>query len=309
MLRVYKYYNLNYNHPSNKAPTVTFSSYPAALQSIDDFYLTSQELYIAETTNSVFNASLYLDYVSTQTVPEWIRIIVANRLATTAPEWANYFGQYNSGTYNNQWQVVDYKLFTPGQPIQENTLWVLEQIPGYVVADDQSSYLINQGFWPSYNVPFYPEIYNLSGYPEFYQKYGDAYSYSECARAKIFHRDAHNVQTIDDMKKIMRYNEYQTDPFSLWDACRQIAARCDLNTPWSNNTYNGYNAFGAIDSKITDNTLIQKLQAWAISGPTWDAQPPFAWTNAWENILHPGMPQVYDFDWELMDLNPNSQKE
>ncbi len=32
--------------------------------------------------------------------------------------------------YNNQWMVVDYKLFTPNQPIQDNTLWILEQIPG-----------------------------------------------------------------------------------------------------------------------------------------------------------------------------------
>jgi len=30
--------------------------------------------------------------------------------------------------------VVDYKQFTPGQPLQPGTFWVAEQIPGYVVS-------------------------------------------------------------------------------------------------------------------------------------------------------------------------------
>ena len=32
------------------------------------------------------------------------------------------------------------------------------QIPGLTVAADQTSVLA-RGYWPSYNVPFYPEIY------------------------------------------------------------------------------------------------------------------------------------------------------
>jgi len=266
--------------------------------------------YIAETTNSVFNKSLFVDYLSINTVPEWIRIMVANRLATGGSDWSQYFSEYNSGTYNNQWQVVDYKLFTPGQPLQPNTLWILEQLPGLIKADDQTPFLKANGYWPSYNIPYYPEIYDLSGYTAFYIKYGNAFSWSKCARAQIFARDYNKVQTIDDMKRIMRYNQYQTDPLSLEDACRGISARCDLNTPWSNNTMNGYNAFGAIDSKITSNELIKDLKVWAVSGPTWDDQPPFAWTHAWANELHPGMPKVYDFDWVLLNLDLNSlQKE
>ena len=34
-----------------------------------------------------------------------------------------------SGTYNNQWIVVDYKLFTPGAPLPDNVLWIGEQLP------------------------------------------------------------------------------------------------------------------------------------------------------------------------------------
>lgn len=34
-----------------------------------------------------------------------------------------------SFSYNNQWMVVDYKRFKPGQPLQDGLLWVLEQLP------------------------------------------------------------------------------------------------------------------------------------------------------------------------------------
>lgn len=30
-----------------------------------------------------------------------------------------------------QWMVIDTKLFVPGKPIQPNTLWIIEQIPGF----------------------------------------------------------------------------------------------------------------------------------------------------------------------------------
>lgn len=49
---------------------------------------------------------------------EWIRTIVANRVATDGKSWSNYFSMHNSGTYNNQWMVVDYKLFKPGKDIR-----------------------------------------------------------------------------------------------------------------------------------------------------------------------------------------------
>ena len=61
-------------------------------------------------------------------------------------------------------QVINNNLVTKGsKTYPANTLWVLEQIPGHVVAADQTSVLNSQGYWPSYNIPFYPEIYNLSG--------------------------------------------------------------------------------------------------------------------------------------------------
>lgn len=52
--------------------------------------------------------SLYDGITANGVVLEWIRSIVANRLATDGTEWADIFSKFNSGTYNNQWMIVDY---------------------------------------------------------------------------------------------------------------------------------------------------------------------------------------------------------
>lgn len=43
-----------------------------------------------------------------------VRSIVASRLADSGAAWCDIFSQYNSGTYNNQWMIVDYNKFTKG---------------------------------------------------------------------------------------------------------------------------------------------------------------------------------------------------
>ncbi len=53
------------------------------------------------------------------------------------------------GTYNNQYMVIDLKLFTPGQQLQAGLLTVVEQIPGLVVYADQTA-VLERGYWPRY---------------------------------------------------------------------------------------------------------------------------------------------------------------
>ena len=51
-------------------------------------------------------------------------------MARTGQEWAQVFKKYNSGTYNNQWTIVNYNLFVPGLPLpKKGLLYVLEQLP------------------------------------------------------------------------------------------------------------------------------------------------------------------------------------
>lgn len=48
----------------------------------------------------------------------------ANRLASNGKNWTDIFSKFNSGTYNNQWVVADYKLFQKNaNTLPENTVW------------------------------------------------------------------------------------------------------------------------------------------------------------------------------------------
>ncbi len=49
-----------------------------------------------------FNSTELNKYVVPHSVNEWIRNIVANRLAYSGAEWVEIYSRYNSGTYNNQ---------------------------------------------------------------------------------------------------------------------------------------------------------------------------------------------------------------
>jgi hypothetical protein len=157
MNRIYKHYKFG-------DLVQSFSSYPGYLYSFDDFYMLSSGLTVIETTNNIFNQNLY-DKVHPYSLLAWQRVRVANELSKNGKEWFENVRQYNSGTYNNQYMVVDYKLFTPGKELPDNLLWVIEQIPGLVVGEDRTSD-VRRGHWPSYNVAFFKEIYVESGYPE-----------------------------------------------------------------------------------------------------------------------------------------------
>ena len=59
------------------------------------------------------SAKLGFPHVNARVVPTKVR--VANMLADSGAAWTDVIAQHNSGTYNNQYVVVDLKLFRPGQ--------------------------------------------------------------------------------------------------------------------------------------------------------------------------------------------------
>jgi len=288
MLRTYKIYTLNLKNPAVIGNTVSFSSYPAYLGSVDDFYITNSGLSVIETTNGVFNTSLY-QYIVEESVLSWIRVIVANRMAQDGESWTKIFSKYNSGTYNNQWIITDYKKFDPNAKLRLGTLWILEQIPGYCESADVTNIMETQGYWPSYNVPYFPYIYNISGFYQMYIQYGNAYSYSKCPRAQIFARDQSTVNSLDHMKFIMRYNGWPWDSPSLNSPGHSISSRYDL-------TQENAAAFGGVDSKLTSYQYMKTVTAEGISGPTYYQQKVFDWRD-WPTVPHMGMPNRYDFVW------------
>ncbi|XP_048582385.1 putative phospholipase B-like 2 [Nematostella vectensis] len=309
MLRIFKMYDFPFTRKGRKDPIIipgrkqSFSSSPANILSGDDFYMLSSGMVSIETTIGNTNEDLW-KYVTPQgTLLEWVRVMIANRLARTSDEWTFLFSKHNSGTYNNQWMVLDYKLFTPGQPIQPGTLSVLEQIPGMTETADMSVYLQENGYWASYNLPYFPTIYNMSGQEASREAYGSWFDYHLNPRAQIFKRDQSKVVDLETMMKLMRYNDYKHDPVSQcnctppYSAENAISARSDLNPKDGKYEFPflGHREHGGTDCKITSFELFQKFQCIAVSGPTHDQQPAFQWsTSEWEKPL--GHPDKFDFE-------------
>ncbi|XP_021341842.1 phospholipase B-like 1 isoform X2 [Mizuhopecten yessoensis] len=287
-MRIFKHWDINVQDSATAARQISFSSYPGFLESLDDFYLLGSKMVLLQTTNNVFNASLY-QTVQPKSLLAWQRVRVASMMAHTGREWADIFSKYNSGTYNNQYMIVDLKQIELGKTINDNALWVVEQIPTRVTSGDQTP-ILRTGYWPSYNVPFYEDIYNMSGYPDFVAQHGTDNSYQLAPRAKIFRRDEGKVLDLQSMKHIMRYNDYQHDSYSEGDACNAICCRGDLKNESSS-------ASGCYDTKVSDYHMAQNFVADIVNGPTLGTGlPPFQWTNQFKDS-HVGLPLVYSFDF------------
>jgi hypothetical protein len=316
-VRVYKTYQFD-------DFVISMDSFPGIVASGTDWYITSNELAIQETTNIVFNTSLYTAVVP-ETVSEFIRVMAANYLSYTGDQWTQYFSRHNSGTYNNQYMVVDFERYQPGQYLPDGVLWVAEQIPGHVSRADVTHVLRATGYWASYNINFFKDLYNISGYEEMFEEQGTFWSYTKYARPEIFKRNQSNIETIEHMQRMMRYNDYQNDVFSVIPNCTgadaacatlrtsmlTIASRGDLmpvySTPAENIKVYGplyafvaQGCFGAIDSKIATYKHRHALRGLVISGPTNDQQPTFSWgenANCPMSQKPTGTPTTYDFPW------------
>ncbi|CAG9531329.1 unnamed protein product [Cercopithifilaria johnstoni] len=303
MNRILKFYKFAFDKKKIPGYATSFSSYPGALTSLDDFVLASSGLGIIETTISIFNQSLYDAVRSDGQLHCWIRSFIATRLANTAKQWMQIFAQYNSGTYNNQWTVVDYKLFKPKEELPtKNLLWVLEQAPGLVISHDMTWFLKKYTYWPSYNIPYFKTISEISGFEQKGQL-SDWYKWESSPRAKIFRRDHDKVTNLDSLQKLMRYNDYKHEKFSKckcippYSAEASISTRGDLNP--RNGTYEikamGHRNHGGIDYKGTNYQLFKNLRFKAWGGPTYDPLPAFSWATTDIQAKHYGQPTVWQF--------------
>jgi hypothetical protein len=315
MLRIIKRYNIGYKtssapgSPIVPGSSISFSSYPGMLHSMDDYYLSSSGLLVTETTIGNYNNDLWKDVQPYNSLLTGIRAMISTRLATDGKQWTTLFARYNSGTYNNQWIILNYNLFEPEKKdLQPGLLRILEQLPGYTKSTDLTSVLQRDGYFASYNVPYQPEIYAKSGWPTMVDKFGDWFTLNQNPRAKIFARDHGQVENLESMMKLMRYNDYQNDEYSKcnctppYSAENAISSRCDLNP--ANGTYPfkalGHRPHGATDMKVTDLDMFILQRFVAIAGPTYDPLPPFQWSKSdFKDLPHHGQPDRFEFEPEI----------
>jgi len=321
-LRIYKHYNFQLSNEAIASFKLSFSSYPGQLFSDDDFFLvgsggggvgggggSSTDLVILQTTNKVFDDGLYDKYLTTKSVLSWQRVRAAHWMATNGEEWSDYVAMYNSGTYNNQYIVLDMKLFTPGsKELAPGTMWVVEQIPGLVERQDLTDVLADQGYFASYNVPYFPNVYKKSGYPDYkskLEKFGQHFTktthwltHDLAPRAKIFKREAPGIADLGDIKRLMRSNGYGTkDPLSEGHPLAAVCGRGDL-APIAPV------AKGCYDSKVSTYSLASggRMESEAVNGPTrgdGESLPAFEWRK-FPDIVHHGHPEKFDFLFERM---------
>lgn len=88
--------------------SITFSSYPGQIGSIDDFYVistsdNSARLIVTETTLYNFYSYSYdANNARPKSLLYWMRAMVASMLAVDGDTWAQAFVREQSGTYNNE---------------------------------------------------------------------------------------------------------------------------------------------------------------------------------------------------------------
>ena len=309
MTRIFKEYNLNFNDRSIKAHNVMFSSYPGSIVSNDDFYLTSKGLVIIETTNSNYNKDSY-DLVTEESLLCWQRVQLSNRMAKTAKDWTEIFGKYNSGTYNNQYMVLDTKGVEFGNypSIQSNSFMIIEQMPGMIEINDVTDHL-KFGYWPSYNLPYGKNISRyanitatINSKPE---RNMQVFSeYDSCSRSKIMRRDQNKINDIESMKEFMQYNNYKEDPFSNGEPTESIAARGDLREKPA--------CFGAFDTKLSSVKTLKESKTkniYLYSGATKMVNEKLNFNSeGCKNVAHTGIPDEPDNEWIIFNNKFNFEE-
>ena len=172
--------------------------------------------------------------------------------------------------------------------------FILEQIPGYIEVKDMTDHLFKEGFWASYNRPFFDETSRRAGYTDMAELYGNTYSYNKNPRAKLILSRINEIKDLNDMKKLMQNNrDISSSNFMNTISPRyDLSSRMDLRKP-----------SGGIDSKIVNLELVHQGKVNAISGPSReDGAPEFDW-SLWPHEPHHGLPDIWNFDWIMFDEN------
>lgn len=309
IIRIFKSYNTPLHNPAAVGKQFSFASYPGYLESLDDYWLVYDSgMWLSETTNSIFNTSLYKT-LQPNSLWSWQRIRLVALLANSGAQAVEIMDTHSSYTYNNQWIFLDLKLFKPGQALQPGLLWIYESVPSFGIGQDVTDTLA-RGYWPSYNVPYIRQIYDISGYDEQLQKRVAANNgtmsaalagldYQMAPRAKIFRRQQGSVDDTNSFLSLMRYNDYKNDPYAGGDPWNAICSRGDLSSNPSPD--------GCYDLKASQWSWFAAKQSTAISGPTTGdippggSLPPFSWSE-FPNAPHEGLPQTFNFAFE--DMTP-----
>ena len=192
LLRIIK----TYHFPRQGVPTrdITFTSRPGDLISKDDFFILDSGLSVVETSFTNQNNANWVE-MHPETVPSWLRSVIANHLSSSLAEWILYFNTERSGTHNNQWLLIDRRRVQT----KSNIIWALDEAFSLTETTDMTPYLLENGFVGSYNMPISKTVYDKLGI--------QGSDYWTDPRAVILKRYHPRMLTIEDMKHWLVQND------------------------------------------------------------------------------------------------------
>lgn len=312
-----------------------FSSSPCLLSSVDDFYINygglhSSQMTVMETSLDIYNPTLY-GLIHPQSILCWIRVNVANQLSTTGDQWAQLFSRSHSGTYANQWMILDFNAFNKTtNGLEDGFFTLLEELPGEIAYGDLTQVLKSKTYWASYNSPYFPEI-AIQSMNRLKCEVNNEYCHQSNSRANIFRTEQEKVESIEDLQRLIQLNDFMDNPYSMNDSCFAIACRNDLEIDVSKRS-----PFGAIDAKVSSIALARHSSSYSATavdqqpimpivmtklGPTSDSLPPFCWhpfdhptssnrsnsSNSNPGMIgkgrkysHSGHPECFQYNWQQM---------
>ena len=300
MNRIAKDYEFEFSDDIGGRKRLIFSSAPGRTYSMDDFWQNENNLVVIETTIHNWDNSLYLEYCKPTQIFTWIRVQVANRIAEDGKEWCENFIRENSGTYNNQYIVIDYNKFTPRRKPAAGFIYAIEQLPGYYHYDDRTPEFIANRYIPSLNTPFFEDVYNKAKYPEKVIETNSTYwSYWDNSRMHIVQRDVPGLRDYRDFQTFMRSNDWEHDPLTNYDPAEAILSRYDLRPEDcipNGNSLMCPQPFGGTDSKTTNYQNVKSHKFDFISSPQYETQP--AWefgVGKYKDYKYTGLPKLWKF--------------
>ena len=214
--------------------TLSFSSYPGAIHSADDFVLTSNGLTIMETTNEWHGDTL--SFFLIDPIAMWVpfRFYAASMMANSGREWGEIFLFNNSGTDNADWFILDMNRYDAAAVVPDSVVYphsstateynlegrlkdgfvtVAEQWPGsYSITDDATEHFRQAGFLASNNCPYFYLGAIVSGHQGSIDSFG---SFMDCwtgARYIQSRRASDAIAGLNDIKDLYRENDFVFDP-------------------------------------------------------------------------------------------------
>jgi hypothetical protein len=211
----------------------------------------------------------------------------------------------NSGTYNNDYYIIDVGKLRVGTRPAKDLVWLVEQTPTQTqYRKDATTDLVRDGYLVSFNVPVWPEVYEMMNYsahtndPLFVD-------HENNPRGRIARREISRVKNFAEFMAFSRYNDYRNDELSLWNGVPNpviaIASRGDLNGSTDPME-------GALDAKcVRASEVWTRLLIHAVNSPTTDHDLPcfrFSEMPPPNNtVAHDGLPDLWNFSFIEFDGN------